>query len=71
MCVMEGKVQTSYNLNRIRKHNTAKRMSHACMRKNQILRVLACVIPEWIYSCWIIISGYFKVINGTLYVRKY
>ena len=42
-----------------------------CTHKNQILHVLACVITEWIYSCWISVNRYYKVMNRTLYVSIY
>ena len=44
VCHVSSAVQTSHNLNGTREQNAKKRVSHACKCKNQILRVLACVI---------------------------
>ena len=64
-----SKVQTSHNLNGTSKQNT-KNVCHthasAKIKFCVCLRVLFESVAEWIYSCWIIVSRRFIVLNRTL-----
>jgi len=64
-------VQTSHNLRGHESKAQKTRVVRVHSQKSNFACACMCSVAEWIYSCWIIVSKCFIVLNRTLWVLAY